>query len=122
MLIALREMIAGKIRIAEQARTVESRIAMYKVANINMAAQKDKKSRLTGTAGLCLELMTRINEMGVPVRWVWLDREKAIREQYDAASARMILLHLVEELGVLTGDDRFSAALDCLRKPADYYL
>ena len=51
-----------------------------------------------------------------------LDREKAIREQYDAASARMILLHLVEELGVLTGDDRFSAALDCLRKPADYYL
>jgi hypothetical protein len=43
-----------------------------------------------------------------------LDREKAIREQYDAASARMILLHLVEELGVLTGDDRFSAALDCL--------
>ena len=50
------------------------------------------------------------------------DREKAIREQYDAVSAHMILLHLVEELGVLTGDDRFSAALDCLRKPADYYL
>ena len=45
-----------------------------------------------------------------------------IREQYDAVSARVILLHLVEELGVLTGDNRFSAALDCLRKPADYYL
>ena len=59
MLIALREIIAGKIRIAELALTVDSRIAMYKVAN--MAAQKDKKSRVTGTAGLCLELTTRIN-------------------------------------------------------------
>eukprot|EP01046_Picozoa_sp_COSAG06_P030398 COSAG06_NODE_2885_length_6133_cov_190.874544_1_plen_340_part_00 len=70
LLLALREILAGRIRIPQLALAVDSRIAMYKVAN--MAAQKDKKSRLTGTAGLCLELITRINEMGVPVRWVWV--------------------------------------------------
>ena len=70
LLLALRELIAGQIRVTDLALAVDSRIAMYKVAN--MAAQKDKKSRLTGTAGLCLELITRINEMGVPVRWVWV--------------------------------------------------
>jgi len=59
LLLALREILAGRIRIPQLALAVDSRIAMYKVAN--MAAQKDKKSRLTGTAGLCLELITRIN-------------------------------------------------------------
>ena len=70
LLLALRELITGQIRVTNLALAVDSRIAMYKVAN--MAAQKDKKSRLTGTAGLCLELITRINEMGVPVCWVWV--------------------------------------------------
>eukprot|EP01046_Picozoa_sp_COSAG06_P103380 COSAG06_NODE_49551_length_324_cov_1.648889_1_plen_51_part_10 len=41
MLIALREIIAGKIRIAEQVLTVDSRIAMYKVANNGGAKRQE---------------------------------------------------------------------------------
>lgn len=50
-----------------------------------------------------------------------LDGEKAVREQYDVEVARKILVHLMDDLGQLTGDSRFEAAAEVLLKPADYY-
>ena len=50
-----------------------------------------------------------------------LDREKAIREQYDIETARRLMIHLVEELAISTDDGRFDAAAEILRKPQDYY-
>eukprot|EP01043_Picozoa_sp_COSAG02_P067130 COSAG02_NODE_10677_length_1885_cov_2.860022_3_plen_90_part_01 len=52
------------------ALVVDSRIAMYKV--VNAAAQRNQQSRLTGTAGLCLDLIERINELGITISWVWV--------------------------------------------------
>jgi hypothetical protein len=50
-----------------------------------------------------------------------LDDEKAEREQYDVEVARVLLLHLMDDLGEITGDSRFEAAAEVLLKPADYY-
>ena len=59
--------------------------------------------------------------MGVERDIKRLDAEKAIREQYDVEVARSILLHLMDNLGDITGDSRFDAAAQALLKPADYY-
>eukprot|EP01043_Picozoa_sp_COSAG02_P067693 COSAG02_NODE_10968_length_1822_cov_1.257690_3_plen_98_part_01 len=51
---------------------VDSRIAMYKV--VNAAAQVESKSRLTGTAGFCLDLIDRISDYGIGILWALLHR------------------------------------------------
>ena len=43
---------------------------MYKV--VNAVAQVDFQSRMTGTAGLCLDIIERINELGITVHWFWV--------------------------------------------------
>lgn len=50
-----------------------------------------------------------------------LDREKALREQYDIDTARVMIIHLVEKLAASTNDGRFDAAAEMLKKPQDYY-
>ena len=48
-----------------------------------------------------------------------LDRQKAIREQYDINTARMIMINLLNELGDITHDDRFAGAREIMEKEAD---
>ena len=39
---------------------------------VRRAGRVNQQSRLTSTAGLCLDLIERINELGITISWVWV--------------------------------------------------
>jgi hypothetical protein len=69
----IRDVMAGRIT-QDAMLVVDSRIAMYKVANAT--SQVEAKSRLTGTSGLCIELIDRICEYGMGIMWAWVRMRK----------------------------------------------
>ena len=60
------------------------RAALKELARVTR--QNLNQTRLIGTAGLCADVIARLNEMGVTVRWVWVKGHADI-EGNEAAEA-----------------------------------